>query len=175
MPFLAARKIQVKFELRTKNKPISIHILNQVNFDPPPKGKVILIHILNYQVSYFRPTQKTESIPIPELKSSQFRPPHWNQVYFDHPHNKVNFDVNTNTMSCYFGCYTDGYMFLWYRSSTYHLNTSTTSCYSWRVHTSVNPENVAKILLYEIYFTTWYQFREFNSHRVHILEGTFAA
>ena len=108
-----SRKLQKQVNLDasvTKNKLPSILTLNQVIFD------------LHSKPSQFR-----------SLHWNDFNAdgPHWYQVQFDHPPNKlVNFDAITRTMSLPAGvivCYTYGYMFLWYSSNRYHTNSRTNS------------------------------------------------
>ena len=105
---------------------------------PPDTPKLISIQTLN-QVIFNSGTKPSQfrSLHWHQVNSDL---PYWNQVYFDHPqNNQVNFDVNTKTMSfsarvimrviptgtC--SCDTAAI-------NVYHINTSTNSYYSWRVH-----------------------------------------
>ena len=68
---------------------------NQDHFNPNTEINSVLISTLTLS-QFWGPDAKNQSIstnhtknksiPIPTLKSSQFRSPHWNQVNFDHPH-----------------------------------------------------------------------------------------
>ena len=132
---------QVRFDPHTKTKSISI---------PHPKTKFVHIPLLKssqfQSPGRFRcPDTKIELISIQTLKTRHFRPPDENEVSF-YPYTKIksipilhtpikytwttHTTVKAMSMStlncvifglCFFACYTYGYMFLWYGSSTYHI------------------------------------------------------
>ena len=74
---------------------------SQVIFDPqfgmPPDTKTKLISIQTLKQVIFDPHKKPSQFWSLHWNQVNSDPPQWNHVYFDHPHNQVNFDANTKT------------------------------------------------------------------------------
>ena len=138
----------------TKTNLISIQTLNQVIFDPPTKASQLW------------------SLHWNQVNSD---PPYWNHFYFDRPHNQVNFDANTKTMS-FSGRFTlrvihTSTCFLWYSSNTrtYNIFTSTDSYYSWRFHTPVKPRKCCVSIYLVPYF--YFCYMVYSRLRVILVAG----
>ena len=65
----------------------------------PPETQTKLISIQTLERVIFDPHTKPSQLWSLLCNQVNPDPPHWNYVYFDHPHNnQVNFDANTKTM-----------------------------------------------------------------------------
>ena len=100
---------------------------NSFSMPPDKKNKLISIQTLNNVSFHSHP--RTSQFRSMHWNQGSSDPPNWNEVYFDHPHNK---QVNLSTLKpcdfrpVFLAWYTPGTCSCDIRSShRYHINTST--------------------------------------------------